>query len=477
MPEIPEIFTAWDPSLERRRYIPGSTYGGRRVGGTFSGGGVTSSRTGMGNGRDNGYYKAETPISRSATEIPFVQSWALHWAISIPALVTMAKWRRYLEDEDTREGLVDGFKKAEKKYRVAKKIADARIAADLTGTALMVMFTNDAPMEKKLDPSRIRVNGLRNLTVYDRYSADVESIQEDPMLGPATGDPEYGMPSMYRIYPDDQRKGFSVHASRVLRFDGIAPLTVDGWDSYSQERSDWGLSRLTNLMLPAIQDDIIVQSITDLATEASVPVLKMFHYKEYLDDEEDFSQTMPGSVPSTRLAESLQLRSNYKAFVIDAKDDLMRVNVPMAGWPNLTKELIARIAAAAQIPQAYLLGRSPGGLDSTGEGDMDNFAMRIAWEEEHNISPVLDDRLDLVLAKTAGFDEPPDYEWNSLIDQSDQERADVLDKVTMALERAINAYAIDNEEFRSVIKSQPIVTGNLEGPAPEAPEEPDPMDC
>ena len=55
----------------------------------------------------------------------------------------------------------------------------------------------------------------------------------------------------------------------------------------------------------------------------------------------------------------------------------------------------------------------------------------------------------------------------SLCDQEAQ--ADILDKVTTALEKAVNCYAIDHKEFRAVLNGLDITNNAFAGPAPEVP--------
>ena len=106
MPAVPDIFPRWEPSQERSS---GIASGGRRVYGKFTPGGLQNPFSGMGmsgtDGTADSIWKVDYPQTREAAEIPFVQSWAMYIALTIQPFVTMAKWRRFVEDEDTPEGL------------------------------------------------------------------------------------------------------------------------------------------------------------------------------------------------------------------------------------------------------------------------------------------------------------------------------------------------------------------------------------
>ena len=472
---IPDIFRVDAPPVQVRA-------GNRRgYGGRFPTGGPTNLYSGMGMaGADRGagshWGNAEYPQTREACEIPFVQSWSLMHALSIPPFVTMAKWRRFIEKDDTPEGLIDVFAKAERKWRIPRRLAHGQTAGNIYGTALLLMITDEAPLETPLKIDRIRAGSLRNMMLVDRYSAHVLENQGNHL------EYDFGEPLMYRVYPrggnaryatkDQKAVAFDIHASRVLRFDGISPLTIEGWTAFSNERSDWGLSKLTNINIAALQDQTVASAATSLSQEASIPVLNMNRYRQWISSslEEEGSDIDLGGSPDERLAEMWRYRSNNRIIVVDKEDELTRLDVSFGGWPPLSQEMLKRVAAAARVPQSYFLGQSPGGLDSTGDGDMENFSMYISSIQKDELSPLLDDRLDMVLARDAGLQVVPEYEWNSLIDQSDQERADIVQKSAEALKIGADIFAIDNNEYRDWLNSTALFNRMFQGPAPEAPE-------
>ena len=75
-------------------------------------------------------------------------------------------------------------------------------------------------------------------------------------------------------------------------------------------------------------------------------------------------------------------------------------------------------------------------------------------------APLLE-RLDQVVARSAGLPEPPQYNWVSLENLSKTARVDVDAKITEVLVTALREGAIDELEFRAIVNGSSIF-GELE---------------
>ena len=390
---------------------------------------------------------------REEIEVLFVQSWAARKAMYIPPVVAVAKWRTHLQTDSYSVEQIETFQKAERKWGLRRMLRRTLTAARTYGTALAVMVTDEAPLQSELNIDQIRPGSLKGFRIFDRYCARVVAVVTDFM------DENWGKPLMYEFYPGEPRS-FMVHASRVIRFDGIEPETDDGWRAYQQE---WGLSALIPIVITVMQDQLVASAGAQLAAQASIPVHKMKRYREWISGEE-FSEA--GDSPIQQMMKTSMLRSLYKLHIVDHGDDVEFPSYSFGGFPLLMDRYAGRVAAAADIPETYFYGKSPAGMDATGEGDQENFTILIDSIHSDLLSPALDDMVDQVIARDAGLPEPPEYEWRSLVDLSDQEQADILDKITTAGERLINGFAISNEDFRMMVAGRPLV-GQLEGPAPD----------
>ena len=80
-----------------------------------------------------------------------------------------------------------------------------------------------------------------------------------------------------------------------------------------------------------------------------------------------------------------------------------------------------------------------------------------------------------VLARHVGLREAPEFEWPPLFEDTPLETAQTAKTKAEALQIAVTGYWMDEDEAREAIDGDPVF-GELTGPAPEAPEEPDPIE-
>ena len=120
------------------------------------------------------------------------------------------------------------------------------------------------------------------------------------------------------------------------------------------------------------------------------------------------------------------------------------------------------------------MGQSPVGLNSTGDGDMRNYIMMVEANRENQLAENLP-RLDQVLARDAGLKEVPDYEWLSLLEMSDKEKADAAKVKVETLSIALNDNVIGEDEYRRQLDGDDIFGLLPEEDLPEEELIPEPM--
>ena len=116
-------------------------------------------------------------------------------------------------------------------------------------------------------------------------------------------------------------------------------------------------------------------------------------------------------------------------------------------------------SGAADVPATRLLGRSPAGMDATGDGDVRNYYDRLAADQTLRLTPAMA-RLDEIIIRHTFGDRNHDihYTWNSLWQMDDKEKADINLKIAKAhnfdvqagllppavLKKARESFLIDN---------------------------------
>ena len=430
-------------------------YGGFGLG--PMGGGIVNAQSGMGLQGDKSEHSFFTPTRifwRGELEVLYVQSWAARKFIDIPIDDMTIKWREF-KGEGQKDTAVETMKEAERRHKVKSRLKRVMKSGRLYGTALMVMVTREDQMEAPLVPERVRPGDLLALPVFDRFSASVWRRDDDPYS------PTYGEALTYRLNPT-RGVGFLVDASRVLRFDGMNPLSDDGFTIYDR---DWGVSDVVPAILAIMQDQTVATAAAHLSQEASVPILNIDGLRDALAG----GKLDTGEASAHQIGEQLNMfKSIYRLLLLDKTETFERVPVSFSGLHEIMDRVHRRLAAAAGIPATRFLGQSPIGMNATGESDMANYAMHVSAMQTDKLTDPLH-RLDTVLARDAGIGEPLEYSWTPLTDMSDTDVAAAAHKRAEALKVAQDGGWIDEDEARSALDGTPIF-GALPGDAPGLPD-------
>ena len=423
--------------------------------GNLTSGGIVNHTSGMGTGLDKGeasYFQPTRLFTRYPLEVLCVQSWAARASISMRTRDMFLRERIYpeLTPERTEE-----IEDAMKRLDVDNAISRAMIAGKQYGTALLILMSKEAPLDTPLVPEQIREGDLSSLRVVTRYDASVRDRDYDLYS------PTYGSPITYDVHPNWGGVPIRVHASRVIRFDGIVDPGDSRLTSYEQ---DWGVSSLVPIIQSVLQETSIAQATTHLMQEASVPVLYLHGLREVM------SGKAPGETTPEQVGEGInRLKSIYRLLMLEKDaEQFDRIPVNFAGIADLMDRSARRVAAAAEIPLTRFWGTAPIGMNATGEGDMRNYILTLEAERQTILPPVYD-RIDEIVYRSEGLGEPEPYRWPSLLELGEDEIAAAAKTKAEALAAAINAGIMDEDEARDALSGDEVF-GELAGDAPGLPE-------
>ena len=424
-------------------------------------GGIRNNVTGMGGAGDKSEHSFFVPTrmwTRTPFEILRVQSQAAMKFTSLPIDDMIVRWRDWQGDEG--DAAVEAMEMAEKRHLVKRRLGDAMKAARLYGSSLLVMVSREAPMDTPLMPERIREGDLLGLLVFDRYSAYVRE-RGDELMMPDT----YGQPTMYELVPNRGRP-MLVHASRVLRFDGIPPLGADGFTMYDY---DWGVSAIIPAMLSIMQDQTIATAAAHLTQVASIPVVSIDRLRETMAGGGQAAVDAGEMTPAQIGAQINQMMSVFRLLLLEkGTEEFNRVAVQFSGLEDIMDRFERRLAGAADIPITRWSGQSPGGLNATGDSDWRNYAVMLEQKREQLLDPVLP-RFDEVIARDAGVREVPSFTWLPFIDIGEKDKAETSKIKAEALQIGVQNGAVDEDEMRAALDGDPTF-GALSGEAPGMPE-------
>lgn len=412
-------------------------------------GGIVNEFTGLGGGLDRNVasYFRPTIMTRDMVDRFVTESWFLRDLVNIPVDDMFVLWREFEGDG------AEQMREAETQYRVKTQLSQAIKAGRKYGTGLLLMITAGDDLDVELDADRVRPGDLRNLLVANRF--DVAQVVYDTDIE----SPTFARPLLYRVYVHDYMQ-VEIHASRVLRFDGVPnDMRTSIYDR------DWGLSVLIPALQASTQDAATAAALGHLVQETSTTTLKIAGLKDQVADFglEDSGDSRPSI--KEMITSFNRMKSVFGTNVIDADDEMQRIDVRWGQLASILDHVYKRMAAISGIPATRLMGQSPVGMNATGESDMVNWAMTVR-AMQHSILPEPLQTLDTVLMRNAGIrGDPAEYNFTPLTETSDETRADTMGKIASALSTLTHAFIIDEDEAREVL-SESGYFGDIDGPAP-----------
>lgn len=293
--------------------------------------------------------------------------------------------------------------------------------ARLYGGALICMILDDG---RGIDePVNWRnIQGIEEIRVFERtvITPDYESINEygahnaDRRFGAA-----FGMPEYYQVNSMFGR--FRIHESRCLVFrNGVLPEQT----TQSTYRF-WGVPEYIRIKRE-LRETITSHSFAVKLLERSVqPIYGMKGLAEILAAENG------EDIVIRRLQTIDMARSLLNSIAIDSEGESYDFKTAsLSGVKEIIETTCQMLSAVTNIPQTVLFGRSPNGLNATGESDLENYYNFVSRIQKLMLQGNLNRLLEIIAQigiNTSKLDEKPrlGIEFNPLWSLSEEQRAQV----------------------------------------------------
>lgn len=319
----------------------------------------------------------------------------------------------------------------------------------LYGGALGVMLVKHQgyDLSQPLQLDWIMPGDFEGLLIFDRWNG----INPSSELIEDVGDPDYGYPKYYTVTDPAGGGSVKIHHSRVVRFTGN---TLPFWEEIAEMQ--WGASVVESIFDELRKRDNVSWNIAQLTFMANIRVLKMQDLGQLLAATDNESQA---ELLRTLEAQNMLL-NNMGMQVMDAADGLETHQYTFGGLADCYQQFIMDISGAAEIPVTRLFGRSPSGLNATGESDLQNYYDMIAEKQESYLRPILNKVLPPFIISTLGsLPDDFDFEFDPVAEPSDKERADLAKCGTDNVVAAYNAGLISQRTALKELKQQSERTG------------------
>ena len=319
----------------------------------------------------------------------------------------------------------------------------------LYGGALGVMLVKHQgyDLSQPLQLDWIMPGDFAGLLIFDRWNG----VNPSSELIEDISDPDYGYPKYYTVTDPAGGGSVKIHYSRVIRFTGN---TLPCWEEIAEMQ--WGASVVESIFDELRKRDNVSWNIAQLTFMANIRVLKMQDLGQLLAATDNESQA---ELLRTLEAQNMLL-NNMGMQVMDAADGLETHQYTFGGLADCYQQFIMDISGAAEIPVTRLFGRSPSGLNATGESDLQNYYDMIAEKQESYLRPILNKVLPPFIISTLGsLPDDFDFEFDPVAEPTDKERADLAKCGTDNVVAAYNAGLISQRTALKELKQQSERTG------------------
>lgn len=306
--------------------------------------------------------------------------------------------------------------------------------------AVMLIDGQDDILDQPLDLDSIMLDDFKGLLVFDRWSGITPCTEE---FVTDLDSPDFGLPKYYNVSLSDSTP-LRVHHSRVLRYVGrILPR----WEREVEQH--WGASELETAIEEIAKRDNTSFNIAQLVFLANLRILKMSDLGDGL--------TLNDSRAQSDIYQTLQaqnsLMSSFGLYVMNKDDDFDTKAYTFSGLAEIMQNFMLDISGATGIPATKLYGRSPEGLNATGESDMQNYYEMIRENQSTSLEDNWNKLLPVIFMSELGFvPDDLDFEFEAIENVKEEEIADLIGKKSDSIIKGYEANLLTQKEAREELK-------------------------
>lgn len=351
------------------------------------------------------------------------RSWLARAAVDALPDECFKKGYQWVAEDDQ----INLLEATEKRLGLKSKIRHALSMSRLDGVSYIYM--DDAGQsEMEFRPDRVGKDGLRFINVLRKNQVTPSILITDP-LSRWFGHPEY-----YTVTGSDS--SVKIHPSRMIRM-------VNAPDPQNGE----GRSVLDYMLEPIIAAVTARDNVVALTTEANIDIISVCNLFTQVQDPEEAKKI------AGRYALLREGKATNKIAVLDKDaEEWTQRQVSFATLPDVMEAMRREAAAAIGMPYAILFGR-PGGLGTNSETELKVWYDSVSAIQENSIDPEIAPLMLAVEMSALGYDRPEIfYQWLSLNEMTDKEKADVAKSLGETAGKAVS-----DGIFQAEMLSEPLM--------------------
>ena len=309
---------------------------------------------------------------------------------------------------------------------------------------LIVIRGQEGMLARPLDLEAVLPGSFKGLYILDRWCGITPEANLVFHRGRMV--PEY-----YTINSEEGGVVARVHHSRIIRFIGRElPYLERMAEMY------WGESEVESLYQDVVKHNNVSTNMAALTFRANVDTMEV----QSLD--QLFSLTsgdMQRRFWNTMQAQSVA-QSNFGLRLVNKGDQIHNTQYTFTGLQEVYESMALDLSGASRIPMTKLFGRSPAGMNATGESDLTNYYDYIDTLRESKLRPILQQLLP-VLAMSAWGEAPEGLEisFPPLWKPKAKEAAEIAEHKATAIRDAFQAGLLNVDTAQMELKKLAEETG------------------
>lgn len=374
--------------------------------------------------------------------------WIIRKIVDVPAEDMCKNWYQFVSDIDPE--MADKYQRKERVTKTKANILKALKFGRLFGGAgaVIIISGHENYLDYPLDYDTIMPDSYKGLLVFDRWSG----IQPCAELNHDIESPDFGLPEHYTVSMSDGSGTFRVHSSRVLRFPGrLLPFWEEQAEMY------WGTSEIELVFDELKKRDNSSWNIASLLFMANIRVLKMGDLRNML--------VTGNQAVQSKLYQSLSaqnhLMSSQGILVLDENDSYeQHETTGFKGIADVYETFMLDIAGAAEMPVTKLFGRSPAGMNATGESDLQNYYDSIEQKQEAFLRPAIEKLLPVIaMSEWGGIPDDLDFAFLPPATTPSDKLAELAAKKTSSVIEVFNAGLVSERVALKELRQMSDETG------------------
>ena len=402
----------------------------------------------LGYGSQSPLEATEYPLTRMTDNYALLNSlYRDNWVVqNVVGLMVDDMLREWYKPKGTiTPEMQDSLGRLERETRIRDRLnAGLRWGRLYGGAAGLLMIKGQEDLSKPLDLGMVFPGSFQGLYILDRWMG----ITTTNGLVFEAGEP---VPEYYSITDARGHTVAKVHHSRVIRFTGRELPEIE-----RMAEMYWGESEVEALYKEVVAHDNVSANMAALTFQANINTMEVKGLEQLFSIGSSQAQRRFWQVMQ---AQSV-LRSNFGTQLVEEGTKLTNQQYSFAGLQDVYESMCLNLCGASHYPMTKLFGRSPAGMNATGESDLRNYYDYVDSQREAKLRPALQKLLPVLCMSAWGFvPDDLDFTFPPLWTPTATETAEIALKKAQAIRDTFQAGLFQADTAMKELKKLEEETG------------------